>query len=229
MNQQIWLTAYYHFPSVFSCRVPMSSISSAKTLPSPGPATIRLALIRTGIELFGLDHIRDELFPIIRSMNVKIIPPEQVAISTQTLKHYKGSADERVVDSIGYREFAHARGNLQVCLQISTAYVDVFKEILRGIGYWGQTSSLTCCVRVEHKEPDKSLCAVPLWKISPDVRTQSYFVEVATEFKRQDLTWEEIAGNTENMLSFLDVEIFLWPLYICERDGKGTLLVRRSL
>jgi hypothetical protein len=71
----------------------MSSISSAKTLPSPGPATVRLALIRSGIELFDLNYIRAELFPIIRSMNVQVIPPEQVAISTQRLKHYKNSAD----------------------------------------------------------------------------------------------------------------------------------------
>jgi hypothetical protein len=134
-----------------------------------------------------------------------------------------------VVDSIGYREFAYAKGNLQVSLQVPVTHVNVFKELLRGIGYWGQTSSFTCCVKVEHKEPDKNLCAVPLRKISPDVRTQSYFVEVATEFKRQDLTWEEIAGNPETTTSFLDVEIFLWPLQIRERDGKGTLLVRRSL
>jgi hypothetical protein len=70
-----WLAAEYHLPSLYSCRVPMSSMNSALALPAPGPATVRLALIRTGIEVFGLEYVRDELFPQIRAMGIRIHPP----------------------------------------------------------------------------------------------------------------------------------------------------------
>ena len=50
---QVWIAADYHFPSTYSCLIPMSSMNSASVMPAPGPATIRLALLRTGIERFG--------------------------------------------------------------------------------------------------------------------------------------------------------------------------------
>jgi len=74
-----WIAADYHFPSTYSCRIPMSSISTALAMPTPGPATVRLALIRTGIKLFGLEMTREELFPVIRDMTVRVRPPERVA------------------------------------------------------------------------------------------------------------------------------------------------------
>lgn len=63
---QVWIAADYHFPSTYSCRIPMSSVSTALAMSTPGPATVRLALIRTGIKLFGLEMTRDELFPVVR-------------------------------------------------------------------------------------------------------------------------------------------------------------------
>src|SRR5260221_14674265 len=49
-----WLAAAYHFPATYSCRVPMSSMNSALAMPAPGPATVRLPLIRKGVELVGV-------------------------------------------------------------------------------------------------------------------------------------------------------------------------------
>src|SRR5262249_20927109 len=88
-SQTIWLAADYHFPGTYSCRVPMSSMNSIRAMPAPGPATIRLALVRTGIELFGEKRTRHDLFPIIRSAEIAIRPPERVAISTQKIHAYK--------------------------------------------------------------------------------------------------------------------------------------------
>jgi CRISPR-associated Cas5-like protein len=85
----IWLAADYHFPATYSCRIPMSSTTHAPTLPTPGPATVRLALLRRGIEVFGLALTREELFPVLRDMAVRIRPPEAVAISPQLLKASK--------------------------------------------------------------------------------------------------------------------------------------------
>jgi len=64
-----WFAADYHFPATYSCRLPFSSSNSALVSPAPGPATVRLALIRVGLELFGRDVVRDSLFPWIRAAN----------------------------------------------------------------------------------------------------------------------------------------------------------------
>jgi hypothetical protein len=62
-----WLAFEYHFPTTYSCRFPLSSSNSALISPAPGPATVRLALIRVGIEVFGRDVVRDKLFPTLRN------------------------------------------------------------------------------------------------------------------------------------------------------------------
>jgi hypothetical protein len=93
----IWLTADYRFVAVFSYRMPMSSITAARVLPTPGPATVRLALVRTGFELFGEEVTRTVLFPTIRRMAVRIQPPEQVAFSWQTIRGYKATSKREPV------------------------------------------------------------------------------------------------------------------------------------
>jgi type IV secretory pathway protease TraF len=90
----VWVAADYHFPSTYSCRILMSSMSSAPVMPAPGPATVRLALIKAGIECFGLDAVRDEFFPILRSAPVLVRPPRRVAISQHLLRGYKWNEEK---------------------------------------------------------------------------------------------------------------------------------------
>jgi hypothetical protein len=104
----VWLAANYHLPGTYSCRVPMNSAESAQALPGPGPATVRLALVRAGIEVAGLAHTRDILFPIIAAVLIEVRPPERVALSVQTLEGYKGQkaqagADHRLQTSLRRR------------------------------------------------------------------------------------------------------------------------------
>jgi len=107
-------------------------------MPAPGPATVRLALLRTGIELFGRDRVRDELFPILRSAVVRIRPPERVAISQQKIRGYKWSEDrqkrETIQESIIVREMAHARGPMTVFLQVPQESEQRMRCLLRAIG-----------------------------------------------------------------------------------------------
>lgn len=134
----MWVAADYHFPSTYSCRIPMSSISTALAMPTPGPATVRLALIRTGIKLFGLEMTRDELFPVIREMTVRVRPPERVAISQHTLRAYKWSGGGKTTtlqESITTREMAQARGLMTVYLQVPVSMEPPLCALLQGIGY----------------------------------------------------------------------------------------------
>src|SRR4051794_3401263 len=101
----------------------LSSMSSATALPAPGPATVRLALIKNAIERFGLEAVRHELFPVIRAATLRIRPPLRVALAIQMQHAYKASTGgrgrvSRLEQSLGYREMAHAQGAMTVYLQV---------------------------------------------------------------------------------------------------------------
>src|SRR5260221_771755 len=116
-----WLAADYHLRATNSARLPLSSANSVLISPAPGPATVRLALIRASLELFGRDVVRDSLFPWIRAARVLIRPPERVAISGQVLRAYKADEDKGRVasgESVIYRGRAHAEGVMTGDLQI---------------------------------------------------------------------------------------------------------------
>jgi hypothetical protein len=57
MSEPIWLEASYKFPCTYSIRRPGSSMTSAMALPAPGPGTVRLALTRTALELYGENYM----------------------------------------------------------------------------------------------------------------------------------------------------------------------------
>src|SRR5215469_1027597 len=162
----VWIAADYHFPSTYSCRMPLSSANCASVMPAPGPATVRLALIRVGIELFGFERVRNELFPVLRAATVRIRPPERVAISQQQVRGYKWSQDRQKRATIGesliVREMAHARGPMTVFLQIPQDAGQRMHRLLQAVPSWGQSSSLTSCLGVRSAAPLLAECALPL-------------------------------------------------------------------
>jgi len=126
----IWLTADYRFVAVFSYRMPMSSSAAARVLPTPGPATVRLALVRTGFELFGEEVTRETLFPTIRAMAVRIQPPEQVALSWQTIRRYKATSKRDAVilnEAPTEREMAHTGGTLRIAVNVPPRQEEPFE------------------------------------------------------------------------------------------------------
>src|SRR5712692_5726403 len=113
-----WLAADYHLPAAYSCRVPMSSITSALALPAPGPATVRLALIRVGIEVFGIEYVQSVLFPHICAMPIHIRPPERVAFTSHVLRAYKVEEKTQETNEAPIsREVAHPEDRSSSVLQ----------------------------------------------------------------------------------------------------------------
>lgn len=189
-NPLVWIAADYHFPSTYSCRIPMSSDRSTLAMPTPGPATIRLALIRTGIEFFGLERTREELFPAVRAMTVRVRPPAQVALSQQILRTYKWSGRGRnltLQESITTREMAQASGLMTVYLQVPAFAEQLMRTLFQMIGYWGQSSSLASCLRITQTPPLPGECATPLVSLDPSLPLQPYFSCLVTEFASRHL------------------------------------------
>ena len=212
----------------------MSSMNSATAMPAPGPATVRLALLRTGIELFGLDVVRDDLFPILRSAAVRIRPPERVAISQQRIRGYKWSEgrqkQETIQESIILREMAHASGPMTVFVQVPLESEQRMRRVLRTIGYWGQSSSLASCLGVTHTPPVPGECATPLALLDGTLPLRPFFTCLVTEFRSDQLAWYDVVpGDGTPRTQALRIDVYVWPMITDYRHGTDKLLVRSPL
>ncbi len=233
-ESHVWLAADYHFPSTYSCRIPMSSMNSAPVMPAPGPATVRLALVKAGIECFGLEVVRDQLFPVLRSVAVRIRPPERVAISQQVLRAYKWSVDKRrrtiVQESIIVREMAYACGPMTIFLQVPEDFEQTLRVMLLAVGYWGQTSSLATCTSVTRTPPVPRECATTRALLDEGVALRPYFSCLATEFRSGQLSWYDIVPEDGTQRTeALRLDIYVWPMITDYRHGTNKLLVRTPL
>lgn len=225
-----WLAAEYHLPSLYSCRVSMSSMNSALALPAPGPATVRLALVRTGIEVFGLEYVRDELFPQIRAMGIRVRPPEWVALTPQVLHAYKveeRAGGTQISTAPISREFAHASGPLTVYIEVPVKEVHHWTEMLRAIGYWGQASSPVYCTRVCQSVPDPKECVTPLRNWNSREPLEPFFSSFLAEFRVVTLSWDDIMPVLgAQKAEMLKLDIYVWPMVMLEKHGRGKLLRR---
>ncbi len=228
---KLWLAADYHFPSTYSCRIPMSSAGSALITPAPGPSTVRLALIQTGIELFGLKITQHELFPIIRSASIQIRPPEKVAISLHRLRAHKwttGNAGKQdFQESVILREMAHATEPFTVYIEVPPCEEERFRRLLQAVGYWGKTDSLTYCMSITQHLPDSSICVAPLRTLQSTYSVRQFFACVLTEFRDQQVTWQEIVPKlTSSKNQAFRLDVYVWPMIVEHTLSRSKLLVR---
>lgn len=226
----IWLRADYHLPALYSCRVPMTSITSARALPAPGPATVRLALIRTAIEVFGISYTTSVLFPRICALPLALRPPERVALTPQMLRVYKvDTHTQHSIETPSSRDMAHAQGPLSLYLQVPLSMRDTFRQVLQMIGSWGQASSLAWCSSIhDHQPPSPNECAIPLRLFSPHLPLQPFFSSLLSEFRDPHLQWHDVIPLLDNTSkSPLQLDIYLWPLVEVFHHGSGQLLQRR--
>ncbi|NWJ94205.1 MAG: hypothetical protein HXX20_00315 [Chloroflexi bacterium] len=228
----IWLSAEYNFAAMYSCRIPLTSIGSATVMPAPGPATVRLALIRTGIELFGIDYVRDKLFATIRSTKIYIRPPERIAISNQLIRAYKYNAgrlgeEDSIQETITYREFVHPMGTMFIYLQIPDVLETDLNQILKAIGYWGQSNSLAYCLNIRQTDPEPNECAIPLRSFKLNGSVRNFFSCVTSEFRDEKVEWDEVMPFLQaTKPDAVRVEIYVWPMVIYQQHSNGKILCR---
>ena len=64
----VWIAAEYTFATTCSIRGPGAATTFARACPVPGPGTVKLALIKRPIELYGIEFTGYELFSTIRNL-----------------------------------------------------------------------------------------------------------------------------------------------------------------
>lgn len=209
--EKVWLAAHYHMPMVYSYRSPVSSPMAGVALPTPGPATVQLAMIRTGIDLFGSDYVKTKLFQHILACQPMIKPPDRVAISEQTLKLDKGDGY-----GIAYRQMIHAMGEMIVYVRVDADVISEIATLLRGIGYWGQTNSFAYCIDVCQQLPKVSDCIRPAEDIDSTDSCLPYFTGYVTELAGPSLSWTDVTEERKRSGAPIRQRLYVWPLVACE-------------
>jgi hypothetical protein len=229
LHDRFWIRATYNFPFTFSIRMPLSSMANSIALPAPGPATIRLALIKKGIEHYGVEFTKQVIFPIAIHTNILIKPPPEIAISSQLLHIFKHSEYNGIiglVPSIGIREIAHTFTTLEIFLNLAEEEEQIISHLLKSIGYWGQMDSITNCLEVCRLNPKLVDCAFLIDESSIFCKTNNYLRNFVTEIRDKKVTWDEVNRNHpfDRNNSFLKYDIIIWPLVITKYFENGYLL-----
>jgi hypothetical protein len=105
----------FHLVSLFSHRVITANALTARTLPCPTPAAVKLALLARLIERDASGRTLPEIAEVAQTHLDWLAPlrvawgaPVLVAIGAATMRVWKGdSADEPLTSTVGMREYAH--------------------------------------------------------------------------------------------------------------------------
>lgn len=233
MMDMIWLKAEYSFAGLYSCRMPGSGMTPVPTMPAPGPATVRLALVRVAIELFGVNYTRDIVFPVIRAAEVAISPPQPIAISTHKHQIYKPrdsqSGPARLDETLGLRDQAHSAGTLRIYLRVAGDRQSIVAPTLQSIGYWGQRGSMVTCLSVDPELPPLGFVAVSMKKLGFD-KSVGHYACLVPEFRDNAVSWDEVTSEKGGHDSdFLRYELFVWPLAASQPLRGGWFLTQKKL
>ena len=222
---KMWLSAHYHFPSTYSCKAPHANPNSANALPTPSPTTVRLALIRTALELYEHKFVQQALFEEIMHCRIRIQPPEQIALSSHPLRIFKTSDKNKTAESISYREHAHAQGDLIVSLLVDLKFVKLMSDLLEAIPYWGQANSFAICINVQERKPIRQYIR-PLQAIGHKA-IRGVYVAPCSVLDEDEACWQKLVEKTATSKG-LSHKIYYWPLQIIEQRSTHTRLRRCS-
>lgn len=142
----------------------------------------------------------------------------------------KAKDDGGLESGIGYRETCHADGPICVFARVPLRQRDMFTEILKGIGYWGQGHGFASCTEVQETEPVDGTYAVAFESITLGQQLRSYSTAFVTELTGTDVKWSEIVSDDySEQFQHLRLRLYVWPLMACEHRGTGRLWQFHSL
>jgi len=162
-----WIRARVHFASLYSYRIPDTSPSFASVSPVPSPSAVRLALVDAAIQRGGSVSEGREIFELVRSAHLCLVPPERVCVVRAFVKRLKPQApksrdarergqERQLVESTGIREYCHPDGPLEIYLQPEREAERVL-GLFRLLRRLGTTDSLARCSAELGREPPQEL------------------------------------------------------------------------
>lgn len=149
-----WVKAVYRFAGFFSYRVPDFSSQFALTSPIPGPSTVKLGLISTGIEKVHDPSYGEYLFDILKEAEVRILLPSSLSICNFLQKRLKKSREEgkALQPTFGTRGYVHYGGPLTIYVGVEEGAEEI-REVAERMYYLGTSDSVMSCFESGLEEP----------------------------------------------------------------------------
>ena len=121
----MWLEVIYRPTTLFSLKQSNATSSGAKTLLTPSPYAVKMALLNAIITYDSLD-LAIENFDLIRGLEIRFALPEKVIVNNCFLKIQKEPHSEtkkkhpeiNFQSTVGFREYVYLAGDIKIAVMV---------------------------------------------------------------------------------------------------------------
>lgn len=150
-----WVKLTLHFPSFFSYRIPDYSSQYALSVPLPSPSVIKLAAVATAIRNSGKVAEGERVFYAVRDADVKILPPNKIAVTSVLIKRLKKKKNPTELQSFeptfGVREYVFFSDDINLFIGSSDIHAAV--KYFSSLRYLGSGDSILYVKNLEVETP----------------------------------------------------------------------------
>ncbi len=142
----MWLIAEYEAVSLFSLKVSAATSSGGKSLLTPTPYAVKMALLDVACRTLGRQQA-ETLWPQIRDTQLALRPAQKVVVTNlfqKILKPYRNPPAPGAPDfgpfqrTIGYREYVQMFGAWSLAFDLGAGQENIFSTLLMNINYLGK-------------------------------------------------------------------------------------------
>lgn len=141
----MWLEVIYMPTTLFSLKQSRATSSGAKSLLTPSPYTVKMALLNVIITYNSLQLAIDN-FNLIRDLDMRFSPPEKIVANNCFLKVQKEKRKESKINeydtfqsTVGFREYVYFAGNIKIAVKfVDNKTKNFLKQWFPLINYFGK-------------------------------------------------------------------------------------------
>jgi hypothetical protein len=138
----MWLEVVYKPTSLFSLRKSDATNPAAKTLISPSPYAVKMALLNAAITFFSKDFAKSN-FSMIRDLEILFSLPEYTCVNNCFIKIQKEpkkkETGQAFQSAVAFREYIYYQDVLKLLVKINDPdRIDILKSLFIRVNYFGK-------------------------------------------------------------------------------------------
>ncbi|HLJ28576.1 MAG TPA: hypothetical protein VKY85_17850 [Candidatus Angelobacter sp.] len=152
VNPGEWLICRYSPVTLFSLRSTYATSKGGKTLLTPTPYAVKMALIDACFRVFPAEQAEKaarDVFNLVKERPVRIKPPEECIVQNTFLRVLQPARDVTGEEggngpfsrTIAYREFVFFRGEMEIAITADSSALEAMQTLLTHINYFGKRGS----------------------------------------------------------------------------------------
>jgi hypothetical protein len=143
----MWLEIVYRPTALFSLKQSKATSSGAKSLLTPSPFVVKMALLNVIITYDSLQLAKDK-FNLVRNLDMRFSPPDKLVVNNCFLKIQKEKRIESKINeydtfqsTVAFREYVYFNGNIKIAINLNNLendQVKFLKKWFMHINYFGK-------------------------------------------------------------------------------------------